>query len=265
MGVDPRGIDYHALGAAPSLTHPLGTTTGGEDVLAQLIVGARGSVIVGVLAALVATGLAILVGVTGGYFGGLPDHALTILTNLLLTLPGLPLILIIAGYLNGGGATTIGLLLGFLGWAGSARSLRAQTLSLRNRDFVVAMRLLGESRSRLIFFEVMPHLVNLLSSLFLYGIVGGVLGEASLSFLGIGSGNSLTWGTMISEAQQQNGLLRGMWWWFAPPGLCIALIGTAVAFINFGVDEVTNPRLRAARPKLIRRFERRRATTCEPA
>jgi oligopeptide/dipeptide ABC transporter ATP-binding protein len=254
--LDPRGVDYQHLGSAPSAAHVLGTTTNGEDVLAQLIVGARGSVLIGLITALVATGMAVVVGVTGAFLGGVSDHVSTLLTNLLLTLPGLPLILVIAGYLHGGGIVAIGLLLGFLGWAGSARNLRAQTLSLRSRDFVTAMRMLGEGRLRLMCFEVLPHLLSLLAALFLYGIVGGILGEASLAFLGIGSGNQLTWGVMISEAQNQNGLLRGMWWWFVSPGLCIALISTGVAFINFGVDEVTNPRLRSARYKAVRRFRR---------
>ncbi len=260
--LDPRAVDYRYLGAGPNVHHLLGTTTNGEDVLAQLIIGARGSVLIGLIAALVATGMAVAVGVAGAFLGGWSDHVSTLLTNLLLTLPGLPLILVIAGYLHGGQILTIGLLLGFLGWAGGARNLRAQTLSLRSRDFVTAMRMLGESRWRLMCFEVLPHLLSLLSALFLYGIVGGILGEASLAFLGIGSGDSLTWGVMISEAQRQNGLLRGMWWWFVPPGLCIALISTGVAFINFGVDEVTNPKLRSARYKAVRKF---RSPVTEPA
>ncbi|MEZ0075880.1 ABC transporter permease [Planotetraspora sp. GP83] len=246
-GVGPRTIDYDALGAAPGGVHPLGTTSAGEDVLAQVLVGARGSVLVGLVTGLVSTGLAVLVGVVGGFSGGRTDKVLTVVTNVMLTLPGLPLILIIAGYLREPGPVTIGVLLGLLGWAASARYLRAQTMSLRNRDFVAAMRMVGESRTRLIFAEVLPHLTGLISALFLGGMVGGVLGEAALAFLGIAIPDTVTWGTMINESQQQSALLRGMWWWFGPPGLCIALLGSAIALLNFGIDEVTNPRLRSAR------------------
>ncbi|MEV4060282.1 ABC transporter permease [Nonomuraea dietziae] len=245
--VSPRAIDYNALGAAPGGAHLLGTTAAGEDVLAQLLVGARGSVLVGLITGLVSTGLAVVVGITGGFSGGRTDKVLTVVTNVMLTLPGLPLILIIAGYLPEPGPVTIGILLGVLGWSASARYLRAQTMSLRNRDFVAAMRMVGESRVRLVFSEVLPHLTGLISALFLAGVVGGVLGEAALAFLGVVIPDSVSWGSMISESQQQSALLRGMWWWFGPPGLCIALLGSAIALLNFGIDEVTNPRLRRVR------------------
>ncbi|MEV4163777.1 ABC transporter permease [Nonomuraea dietziae] len=246
-GVSPRAIDYNALGAAPGGAHLLGTTAAGEDVLAQLLVGARGSVLVGLITGLVSTGLAVLVGLVGGFSGGRTDKVLTVVTNVMLTLPGLPLILIIAGYLPEPGPVSIGILLGVLGWSASARYLRAQTMSLRNRDFVAAMRMVGESRVRLVFSEVLPHLTGLISALFLAGVVGGVLGEAALAFLGVVIPDSVSWGSMISESQQQSALLRGMWWWFGPPGLCIALLGSAIALLNFGIDEVTNPRLRRVR------------------
>ncbi|WP_327092770.1 ABC transporter permease [Nonomuraea sp. NBC_01738] len=245
IGAGPRTIDYDALGVAPGATgHPLGTTTSGEDVLAQLLVGARGSVLVGLVTGVVATGLAILVGLVSGFAGGRTDKILTLFTNVMLTLPGLPLILIIAGYLQEPGPLTIGLLLGLLGWSASARYLRAQTMSLRGRDFVAAMRMVGESRTRLVFAEILPHLTGLISALFLSGVIGGVLGEAALAFLGIVTPDTVSWGTMISEAQDQSALMRGMWWWFGPPGLCIALLGSAIALLNFGIDEIGNPRLR---------------------
>lgn len=247
LGYGPRTIDYDALGAAPGGAHLLGTTESGEDVLAQVLVGARGSVLVGLVTGLVSTGLAVVVGLVSGFSGGRTDKVLTVATNVMLTLPGLPLILIIAGYLSEPGPVTIGLLLGVLGWSASARYLRAQTMSLRGRDFVAAMRMVGESRTRLVFYEILPHLTGLISALFLAGVVGGVLGEAALAFLGIVSPDVVSWGSMISEAQQQSALLRGMWWWFGPPGFCIALLGSAIALLNFGIDEVGNPRLRRHR------------------
>ncbi|MFI6322372.1 ABC transporter permease [Nonomuraea sp. NPDC050556] len=247
LGLGARTIDYDALGVGPGGAHPLGTTQSGEDILAQVLVGARGSVLVGLVTGVVSTGLAVLVGLTAGFAGGRTDKVLTVATNVMLTLPGLPLILIIAGYLDQAGPVTIGLLLGVLGWSASARYLRAQTMSLRARDFVAAMRMVGESRTRLVFYEILPHLTGLISALFLAGVVGGVLGEAALAFLGIVSPDTISWGSMISEAQQQSALLRGMWWWFGPPGFCIALFGSAIALLNFGIDEMSNPRLRRHR------------------
>jgi peptide/nickel transport system permease protein len=164
-------------------------------------------------------------------------------------MPVLPLIFVVAGYLQGTGLWTIALIIGLFGWAGGARTLRAQAMSVAGRDFVRAMRLLGESNRRLIFFEVLPHLTGLIASMFLHALIGAVLAEAGLAFLGISDSASISWGTMIQSAQQQSAVLRGLWWWFVPPGLCIALIGTAAALVNFGVDEVANPKLRVTRTR----------------
>lgn len=253
LGVDPRANDITAIAAAPGGDHPLGTTQFGQDVLAQVIAGARGSLFVGVVAAAIGTALAIAVGVTSGYFGGAVDNVLNLVTNIVLVLPGLPLLLIIAGYLQGTGLWVIALVIGLLGWPGGARTLRAQSLSLANRDFLVAMRMLGEKRRRLLFFEVLPHLSGLIASMFLHAMIGGIMAEAGLAFLGITDSSAISWGTMIQAAQQQSAVLRGLWWWFVPPGLCIALIGTAAALVNFGVDELANPKLRAVSRPAVKR------------
>ncbi|MET7339412.1 ABC transporter permease [Nonomuraea sp. NPDC005650] len=250
LGLDPRANDIKSIAQPPSGAHLLGTTQFGQDVLAQVIAGASGSMFVGFLAAAIGTTLAVLVGVTAGYFGGGGvDGALNFLTNLFLVMPVLPLIFIVAGYLQGTGLWTIALIIGLFGWAGGARTLRAQAMSVASRDFVRAMRLLGESNRRLIFFEVLPHLTGLIASMFLHAMIGAVLAEAGLAFLGISDTGAISWGTMIQSAQQQSAVLRGLWWWFVPPGLCIALIGTAAALVNFGVDEVANPKLRVTRAR----------------
>jgi peptide/nickel transport system permease protein len=249
LGLDPRANDIQAIAQPPSGAHLLGTTQFGQDVLAQVIAGASGSMFVGFLAATIGTVLAVLVGVTAGYFGGGVDGGLNFLTNLFLVMPVLPLIFVVAGYLQGTGLWTIALIIGLFGWAGGARTLRAQAMSVAGRDFVRAMRLLGESNRRLIFFEVLPHLTGLIASMFLHALIGAVLAEAGLAFLGISDSASISWGTMIQSAQQQSAVLRGLWWWFVPPGLCIALIGTAAALVNFGVDEVANPKLRVTRTR----------------
>ncbi|WP_327632894.1 ABC transporter permease [Kribbella sp. NBC_00482] len=263
MHTTPRTIDYDALGQPPSAKHLLGTTLPGSDVLAQVIVGARGSVFVGITSAVLATVIAALVGVPSGFLGGRLDHGLTAFTNLFLTLPSFALTLIIAGYVQGAAWWVIALIIAAFEWPGGARTLRSQTMSLRGRDFTVAMRMLGESKTRLVFAEVMPHMTGIVSAMFLRACVAGVFAEAALSFLGIGTTGSVSWGTIIAEAQGQSAILNGLWWWFVPPGLCIALLGTATALVNFGIDEISNPRLSAANRKLMKRF-RRAARTAEP-
>ncbi|SDU60351.1 ABC transporter permease [Jiangella alkaliphila] len=263
LGVDPRANDLDAIAAPPSTEHLLGTTQFGQDVLAQTIAGARGSMFVGFLAATVGTLIAVLVGVPAGYFRGSADNGLNFLTNLFLVMPVLPLILIVAGYMQGTGLWMIALIVGLFGWSGGARTLRAQALSVSSRDFVLAMRMLGEPHRRLIFFEVLPHLTGWIAAMFLHGIIGGVMAEAGLAFLGISDSGAISWGTMIQAAQQQSAVLRGFWWWFVPPGLCIALIGTAATLVNFGVDELSNPKLRQARRSVVKRTRTLRAAGSE--
>lgn len=253
LGLDARANDISAIAAPPSAAHPLGTTQFGQDVLAQVIEGARGSMFVGFLGAAIGTAIAIVVGVPAGYFGGTTGNLLNFLTNIFLVMPVLPLIFVVAGYLQGTGLVMIAIIIGVFGWAGGARTLRAQAMSVRNRDFVQAMRMLGEPHRRLIFVEVLPHLYGWIASMFLGGLIGAVMAEAGLAFLGVSDSSAISWGTMIQAAQQQSAVLRGLWWWFVPPGLCIALVGTAAALINFGVDELANPKLRAASRRVAKR------------
>lgn len=265
LGYNAAALNYYAIGRPPSAAHLLGTTSTGQDVLAQLIAGSRNSLLVGVLAAMVGTALAILFGVTAGFFGGTVGMVLNFITNLFIVMPVFALTLVVAGYVEGTGPIVIALVIGIFGWAGGARSLRAQTMSLRNRDFTMAMRMLGESRLRLIFVDVFPQLSGWVSAMFLHGVIGGVLAEAGLAFLGISNPGTISWGTMIQNAQQQNAILNGQLWWFIPPGLCIAAIGTAVGLINFGVDEIANPKLRSARRTVVRRTRRADVTKVEVA
>ncbi|MFI6482401.1 ABC transporter permease [Nonomuraea sp. NPDC050663] len=252
LGIGPWKIDYDAISQAPSGDHLLGTTSQGTDVLAQMIAGTRNSMVVGSVAAVIGVVLAVVVGVTAGFFGGKVDAVLSFVTNMFLVLPVLPLTLIVAGYVQDTGPVTIALIIGLFGWAPGARTLRAQTLSLRRRDFVMAMRMVGETKTRLIFVEVLPHLAGWISAMFLHLVLGAVLAEAGLAFLGISSADTVSWGTVIDQARQV-AMLNGMWWWFVPPGLCIALLGTATGLVNFGIDEVMNPRLRTADIKAMRK------------
>ncbi|MCG6568204.1 ABC transporter permease [Tessaracoccus sp. ZS01] len=257
LRINPRAVDYQAIAAPPGAEHWLGTNNTGQDVLAQLVIGARGSVVVGALSGTIATVMAVLVGTASGYIGGNTDRTINAIINVLMTLPGFALLFIIAGYVQNAGYLLIALVIGLLGWPGGARSIRAQTLSLRSRDFTSALRTSGESTWRIIVVEVIPHLGGIISSMFLGALVGGIFAESSLAFLGLGDTSGITWGTMIAQAQGSGAILRGQWWYFLPPGLCIALIGFATAMINFGLDEVTNPKLNATLAARTRRFNSR--------
>jgi len=245
LRINPIAVDYDAIASPPSAEHWLGTNMSGQDVFAQLVIGARGSVVVGTLSGTIATILAVLIGTASGYLGGNTDRTINAIVNVLMTLPGFALLFIIAGYVKNPGYFLIAAVIGLLAWPGGARVIRSQTLSLRSRDFTSALRTSGESTWRIIIVEVIPHLYGIISAMFLTALVGGIFAEASLAFLGLGDTSGITWGTMISQAQSSGSILRGQWWYFLPPGLCIAVIGFATAMINFGLDEVTNPKLNA--------------------
>lgn len=246
--LDPRAVNNIGL-AGPSADHILGTTQTGQDVFAQLAYGTRGSLTIGVLVGAITLALSAFFGILGSYMGGLFDDIFALFTNVVLIIPGLPLMIVIASYVEHKGVFLVVLVLAITGWAGGARVLRSQTLSIRSRDYVLASRVAGERTWRVICVEILPNLLPVLSSGFVFSIIFAILGEAGLSFIGIGATGSLTWGTMLANAQNGQSLLLGGWWWFVPPGLLIAVFGAGLALINFSIDEVINPRLRTTRTK----------------
>lgn len=232
----------------PSAAHWLGTTSLGQDVLSQLLVGCRDTMVVGFLAGLIATFLSVTVGVAAGYMGGKADEGLSLLSNVFLAIPGLPLLIVINSFLSQSEASNpllIGIVISLTGWAWGARVLRAQTMSLRDRDFVEASRIIGESRMRIMFAEIGPNLLPILTSSLLFTILYSVGVYTTLAFLGLTSLSTWNWGTMLYWAESNNAALAHQWWWFVPPGIAIALVGTSLALLNFGIDEFINPRLRA--------------------
>jgi peptide/nickel transport system permease protein len=205
--------------------------------------------VVGFLAGLVATLMSVSVGVAAGYLGGRADEGLSLLSNVFLAIPGLPLLIVIDSYLpssDNSNPLIIGLVISLTGWAWGARVLRAQTMSLRNRDFVEASRIIGEKRLRIMFSEIGPNLLPILASSLLFTILYSISVFTTLAFLGLTNTAVWNWGTMLYWAQSDNSALAHLWWWFIPPGVAIALVGTSLALINFGIDEFINPRLRAA-------------------
>ncbi|MEU0846103.1 ABC transporter permease [Streptomyces sp. NPDC005962] len=232
------------LGQAPSGAHWLGTTQTGQDVFAQLVVSARGTLLIGVASALIATVVSVVVGIGGGFLGGLADEVLSLISNVFLVIPGLPLVIVVSAYVKGGGAWSTILVIALTSWAASARVLRAQTLSLRTRDYVLAARVYGEKRWRIVLVEILPNELAIIVSQFIFAVIFAILTQAGLAFLGLADPSHLTWGTMLYFAQNAEALTSGAWWWFIPPGLCIAALGTALSLISFGLDEVLDPRLR---------------------
>jgi peptide/nickel transport system permease protein len=231
---------------APSAAHLLGTTGQGQDVLAQTVVGARTSLLLGFGVGFAAVAIGALVGVTAGYFGGAVDGALSLLTNVFLVLPSLPLAIVIAAYLPSG-PFTVALVLIVTGWAWNARVLRAQTLALRQRDFVLAAVVCGEGNLRIILGEILPNMTSLVLAQVIGSSVYAIGAEVGLEFLGLGDVSATTWGNNLYWATNDSALLVGAWWTFVPTGACVALVGFALVMLNAGLDELVNPRLQQER------------------
>ncbi len=238
----------------PSAQHLLGTTQTGQDVLSQLLVGTRDTMLVGITSAVIATALAVIVGITAGYAGGVVDEGLSMVSNIFLVIPALPLVIVLAGYLKSSGWLTVAVVISVTAWSFGARVLRAQTLSLRGRDFVKASRAIGERHWRIVLVEIMPNLGAVIISGFLFTFISAILTESSLAFLGLGSVNEWSWGSILYWAQSAEAFSLGAWWWYIPPGLCVALVGMSLTMINLGADEIINPRLAGTRaPRKSRR------------
>jgi peptide/nickel transport system permease protein len=238
----------------PSGKFLLGTTQAGQSVLSQLIVSTRGTLEVGFVTGAVATVVSLAIGVIGGFLGGIWDDFLNLLTNVVLVIPALPLIIVISADLKSQSLWTTVLVIAVTSWAGGARVLRGLTLSLRDRDYIRAARVSGERTWRMVTVELLPNLSAFILSSFIFTVIFAILTQAGLAFIGLETGSTATWGNMLYFAQNAEALSSGAWWWFVPPGLCIALLGTALSLINFGLDEVINPRLKVARaPRAGRR------------
>jgi peptide/nickel transport system permease protein len=255
---DPSATSAAIL-QGPSGSHLLGTTQTGQDVLSQLLVSTGPSLLVGFLAAGIATLLSVVVGLLSGYLLGWGSELLTLVSNVFLVIPALPLLIVVTGYLSDRGNLVLALVIGLTGWAFGARIIRAQTLSLRNRDHLESARAAGESILRITVFEIMPSLIPLIASIFLLTIVFAIGTQAGLLFLGLGNISQWTWGTMLYWAQNDQAFTQSAWWWYVPPGLAIALVGLLLAMINFGIDEQANGRLRSTVSGDRRRAGRRSA------
>ncbi len=247
----------------PSWEHLLGTTRMGRDVLSQLIWGTRISLMVGVLAGVIVTVIGTVIGIVAAYVGGLVDEVLNFLTNVILVLPQLPLLLVLAAFLGQVDPLAIAVIIGLTSWAWGARVTRAQALSLKTRDYIQASQMVGEPAWRMILFEMLPNLLSIVGFNFIGSIIFTIITQATLEFLGLGSPLTLSWGTMLYNAQTASAIMVGAWWEVLAPCIAIVVIGVGLSLMNFGVDEISNPRLRtlgtvSKAVKLQRKLDRAR-------
>lgn len=241
---DPTNSDFTPL-AGPSAENWLGTTTNGQDIASQLVYGTRISLLVGLFGGLLATILALLVGMVSGYAEGtIVDDILSFVTNVALVIPVLPLIITLVAYSEARGVALIVAVIAITSWAGAARGKRAQIITLRNRDFVTAAKFSGERSWRIVFAEIMPNMTSLVAAGFVGAATGAIGAEAGLAVLGLGDSSAVSWGTMLYQANAQGAIAQGLWIWIFAPGLVLGVLITAMTFVNFGVDLLSNPHLR---------------------
>jgi peptide/nickel transport system permease protein len=245
------------IGAYPpnlglSSSHLLGTTSYGQDIYSQLLYGARQVLIIALAAGGFATVLSVLIGITAAYMGGIVDEVLSLCTNVVLILPTFPLMIILARYAGTSNWVMI-IVLVATGWSYGANQMRAQALSLRNRDFLEAARVRGERRAYIILFEMMPTMTSLIVANFLGSALYSVLAASGLQFIGLGNTASDSWGTMLYWANSQEALQAGNAMWIVAPGLAIAVLSAAFALMNYAFDEIGNPALRPVRRKDVRK------------
>ena len=233
--------------ATPSAEHPLGTNDIGQDLLSELIYGTRVSLTVGLVAATVALLIGTTVGIIAGFYPRLLGSVLMRIVDIVLILPFLPLLIILAAYLGRSLLNTV-LVIGILIWAGSARVIRSQVLSLTQRDYVVAARAMGARDLHIIVKHILPLTLLLAIGEFVQATAGAILLEASLSFLGLGDPLQKSWGSILYWAQVRGAFLTPAWqWWVLPPGLMIMAAALGFALIGFALEQRVNPRLRQAR------------------
>jgi ABC-type dipeptide/oligopeptide/nickel transport system permease subunit len=228
----------------PSAEHWLGTNDIGQDILSELIYGARISLTIGIIASLVAMMIGTTVGLLAGYYPRIVGTILMRFVDIILIVPFLPLLILLAAYLGRSLFNTV-LIIGALIWAGSARVIRAQVLTIVNQDYVLAARTIGASDLHIILLHILPQVLLLAVGQFVQATSGAILLEASLSFLGLGDPLQKSWGTVLYWAQVRGVFLTPAWkWWVMPPGLLISLAALGFALMGFALEQVINPRLK---------------------
>lgn len=224
--------------------HWMGTDTLGYDIFSELLYGARTSIIVGVIAALISSMLGAMIGLYSGYVGGWKDEVIMRLNDIILSIPWLVLMIVIAAFLGSIDLTGIILVIGLTGWSGTARLVRAQVLSIRERQYIERAKAIGSGDMHIVRTHVLPNAFPLVFANTILTVAISILSEATLSFLGMRPQGTVTWGTMLSYAQTSNAFMIGLHWWIIAPGLCIVLVVLGFTLLGYAFDDVMNPKLR---------------------
>ncbi len=228
---------------APSLQFPLGTDNFGISVLSLVIAGSKVSLLVGLTASVITILIGAVVGIVAGYRGGADDTLLMRITDFGLVLPWLALAIVLASIM-GPSLTTIILVIGLTSWPGTARLVRAQVLSIRERPYIERSRALGAGDGHMIAHHVLPNVMPVILANAVLVVAIAILSETALSFLGLGDPLTVSWGSLIESAFAGGATTLGAWWWIMAPGVCIVLVVMSFTFIGFALDEIINPRLR---------------------
>jgi peptide/nickel transport system permease protein len=246
-----KATEFSLLDArqAPSWRHLFGTSDQGTDVFAQVVWGARRSLLLGAIAGGIATVLGTVLGVFAAYAGGVVDELINLVTNVFFVIPTIPLLIDVSAFLHTRGMLTMALVIALTLWAFEARILRGQALTLKNRDFVLAAKVAGESTPRIVFGELLPNMISRIAAGFVLVFYIAILVDAGLEFLGLGDSAKPSWGVALYWATVNSSVLQGEWWSFVFPGLAIGITVLGLTLVLAGIDEVSNPRLRGERKK----------------
>ena len=227
-----------------SSEHWMGTDVLGYDIFSQLLYGARTSVIVGIFAAVIASFLGASVGLYSGYVGGWQDEVIMRINDIVLSIPWLVLMIIIAAFLGEVNMVGLILIIGLTGWSGTARLVRAQVLSIRERQFIERAKAIGANDLHIIKAHILPNAFPLVFANTILTVAISILSEATLSFLGMRPVGVVTWGTMLSYAWGSSAFLIGLHWWIVAPGLCIVFVVLGFTLFGYALDDILNPKLR---------------------
>ena len=227
----------------PTAEYWLGTDDLGKDILAGVIIGSRVSLLVGVAATAISMIIGTVIGIVSGFYGRTVDVLLMRITDVFLVIPWLPLMLVIAALL-GPSLGNIIFVIGITSWAGTARIIRSQTLSIKERPYVERARAIGSGDTHIMLYHILPNVFPLIFANTVLVAAIAILSETTLSFLGMGDPTQVTWGMMLHFAYAMGAVSFGAWWWLLPPGICVVLVVLSFTFIGYALDEVLNPKLR---------------------
>jgi peptide/nickel transport system permease protein len=228
---------------SPSTAHLLGTDDMGRDVLANLIAGSRISLLIGAVATAISMIIGTLIGILAGYFGKGIDNLLMRFTDFFLVIPWLPLMMVLAAIL-GTSLWNIIFVIGITGWAGTARVVRSQTLSVRERQFVERTVSIGAGHLHIMFRHILPNVFPLVFANTVLVAAVAIISETTLSFLGLGDPTMASWGMMLHYAFEGGATASGAYWYYLPPGICVVLVVLSFTLLGYAFDEILNPKLR---------------------